>query len=378
MKKILYLIILLFLSCCSVKASDNRIYNDIYKEQFKMSGAESLKENMPKESLEILDNLGISGTSWDEISNLTPDKFFEEIINVSKEKTFSPISALVPVIAIILLNAIVDALKISFDNQNMSQIITVVSALCVCICIVTPIVKSISSIALIITCAAGFMLCYIPIMTGVMITSGQSLSATSYHVVMMGAGQIISQISANLLIPIMNTILGISVISAISPRLDLDKLCDLFHKTIKCVLGFSVSTFVGFLTVQSLVTSAADNIGSKTLKFALNNFVPIVGNALSDAFGTVNGCVKLLKSGIGAFGIIAGGAIFLPLIIECGVWIAFLNVCAVIGDMFELKRVCGLLRSSGKVMGTMLAIILCCMMILIVSTVIILIVGGGS
>ena len=91
MKKILYLIILLFLSCCSVKASDNRIYNDIYKEQFKMSGAESLKENMPKESLEILDNLGISGTSWDEISNLTPDKFFEEIINVSKEKTFSPI-----------------------------------------------------------------------------------------------------------------------------------------------------------------------------------------------------------------------------------------------------------------------------------------------
>lgn len=378
MKRILCLIVIALMSCFTVNAVDNRIYNDIYKEQFKLSGAESLKDEVPNETRKTLENLGISGTSWDEFARLTPDKFFNEIINIGKSKSFTPFSALIPVVAIILLNAVIETLKTSFAQQNISQIITVVSALCVCICIVTPIVKSISSMAAIIKCASGFMLCYIPVMTGIMLTSGQSLSATSYHVIMMGAGQVISQISANILVPIMNTILGISVVTSLSPRLDLDKLCDVFHKTIKCILGFSVSTFVGFLTVQNLVTSAADNIGSKTLKFALNNFVPIVGNALSDAFCTVNGCVKLLKSGIGAFGIIAGGTIFLPLIIECGIWIVFLNTCAVIGDVFELKRVCGLLRSSSKVMSTMLAIILCCMMILIVSTVIILTIGGSN
>ncbi len=378
MKKILYFfIIILFTSFFTVSAQHSKIYQDIYEEQFKLSGADKLEENLPEESSKILDSLGITGSNWKEISNLTPEKLFNEIIDTGKSKLSTPFSALLPVLAIILLNAIINTLKTSFGSQHMTEIITVVSALCVCLCIVNPIVKSISSMAIIIKCAAGFMLCYIPIMTGIMIATGQSISATSYHVVMMGAGQIISQISSNFLIPIMNTVLGISVISSLSPRLNLNSICDSFNKLIKWILGFMISTFVGFLTVQNIVTSSADNISCKTMKFALTNFVPIVGNALSDAFSTVNGCINLLKSGMGAFGILAGGAIFMPLIMECSAWIMFLNMCAVTSDIFEIKRVSGLLRSTSKVMGTMLAIILCCMMILIVSTVLILIVGGN-
>ena len=240
------------------------------------------------------------------------------------------------------------------------------------------IVKSISSMSYVIKGAAGFILCYIPIMTTIMIASGQSISATSYHIMMIAAGQVISQVSSNFLVPCMNTVLGISIVSSTSEILNLDRICDMFHKIIKWILGFSVSIFVGLLTLQNLVSSSADSIGSKTMKFALTSFVPVVGSALSDAFNTVEGCIKLLKSGVGAFGVIAGGAIFMPIIIECSIWIIFLHICVYFGEIFELTKICSILKSSSKVMETMFAVIFASMLVLAVSTVLMLVIGGNG
>ena len=46
---------------------------------------------------------------------------------------------------------------------------------------------------------------------------------------------------------------------------------------------------------------------NKSVKFVVSSFVPIVGTALGEAFGTVHSCAKVLRSGVGAFGILAIG-----------------------------------------------------------------------
>ncbi len=334
------------------------IFNNIYSEQFKISGADGLERSIPKESSEILEDMDIDVKDWKSITSVTPDKIFSQMKKIS-----SPFGSLMPVLAIILLNAIIHSIKTTFGSEHIGKIISSISTLCVCMSIVDPIVKSISSMSAVIKGAAGFILCYIPVMTTIMVASGQSISATSYHVMMIVAGQVISQVSSNFLVPCMNTVLGISIVSSTSEILNLDKICDMFHKITKWILGFSVSIFVGLLTLQNLVSSSADSIGSKTMKFALTSFVPVVGSALSDAFNTVEGCVKLLKSGVGAFGVIAGGAIFMPIIIECSVWIIFLHICVYFGEIFGLTKICSLLKSSSKVMETMFAIIFASMLL---------------
>lgn len=110
----------------------------------------------------------------------------------------------------------------------------------------------------------------------------------------------------------------------------------------------------------------------------IGSFVPVVGGALEDAFGTVQSCVKLLKSGVGAFGLLAGAFIFLPVILECVLWILTLSACSAIGEIFALKEITTLLKATTKVLETMLAIILCSMTVLMISTVLILVIGGGS
>lgn len=361
-----------------VSAQGNESQTDTYKQQIEFSGADKIKDELPKDTKNSLDRLGINEEDWEAVTKLTPDKIMSEIAVISKNSSRLPFNAALAALAVMLLCALVDSFKLSFAEKPLGGIAGVIGTICICVSIITPMVKCISHCANVIKCASGFMLCYIPVMAGIMSAAGQVISGASYYMLMMGAGELISQISTNLLVPLLNIFLGISVVSSISPKMNLRGICDVFNNIVKWTLSFIMSVFVGLITIQSIVGTAADSTGTKTIKFAINSFVPIVGGALSDALNTVQGCVKLLKSGVGAFALIASGIIFIPVIIECLIWLVSINVCASIGDMFELKQISGLLRASGKVITTMLAIILSCMTILLVSTAIMLIIGGTS
>ena len=86
----------------------------------------------------------------------------------------------------------------------------------------------------------------------------------------------------------------------------------------------------------------------------------------------------MLKSGVSAFGLLAGIIVFLPAILQCLLWQITLYLCAGIGDIFDLKEITSLLRAAANTISTMLAITICCMAVLTVSTVAMLIIGGGG
>ena len=59
----------------------NSITENIYNEQFNISGANKLKDYIPKESKKSLEEMGIYSGNFDEISNLNLEKI---IIGISK------------------------------------------------------------------------------------------------------------------------------------------------------------------------------------------------------------------------------------------------------------------------------------------------------
>lgn len=375
---LLLMLLLMAVLTLPVFAADAAEQNNIYNEQWKASGAEDLPNKLPEETQSQLNSIGISGADWSSIQSLTPDSLFASILNITGEKSKNPLKAAAAVIGIMLLCALLEGMKLSFGERQLSGVIGMVSTLCVCVIVVQPIVACIGDANNVIKAAAGFMLCTIPVITGIMIAGGQTVSAASYNMLMVGAGNVISMVASGFLVPLLNSFLALSIVSSVSPRLSLSGICDTFSKVTKWVLGFCMTVFVGLLTVQGLIGAAADSATSKTAKFVLSSFVPVVGSALGDAFTTVQSCVKLLKSGVGAFGLIAAGFIFLPSIIECLLWQITVNVCAAVGDIFELKQITGLLRAAGKVIGTIIAIMLCCATILMVSTVLMLMLGGDA
>lgn len=349
-----------------------------YEEQLQESGADKLEDSLPDDTRKILRELGVDGTDWKDISGISPENYFQKILGVFTGKAQNPLRVMVCVTAVILLCALLNGMKLSFGERPMGSVIGMVGTLCVCTIVVNPIVSCISGAADILKAASGFLLACVPVMAGIMIAAGQPVTAGSYSVLMAAAGNAVSLLSANFFAPMMNIFLALSVVASVAPDINLGGLCSVLNKAVKWIMGLCMTLFTGLLTMHSFVASSVDSSGSKTAKFIVSSFVPVVGNALGEALNTIGGCVKLLKSGVGAFGLLAGIFIFLPAVVECVLWVLTLTLCSGIGEMFGLREITALLKAAADVVSTMLAILLCCMAVLIVSTVLMLVIGGAA
>ena len=368
------LIILIFAFSTPVFAAEKQ--EDYYNQQLKQSGAENLPDHLPNDTRKALENLGVDGTNWKNITSITPENLFQQIISIIGGNTTEPLKAAVSVLAVMLLCALLNGLKLSFGERPMGGIIGMIGTLCVCTIVVQPIVYCIANAAEVIKAAAGFLLACVPVLVGIMVAAGQPVAAGSYNLLMVAAGNVISLVSANVLVPMLNIFLALSIVAAVSPGINLNGLCDAFSKAVKWVMGFCMTVFTALLTMHGIVSTALDSTGSKTAKFLVSSFVPVVGNALGEALHAINGCVKMLKSGVSAFGLLAGIFIFLPIIIQCITWLITINICAGISGIFDQKEITGVLKAVVTVLETMLSLILCCMAILTVSTVVMLVIGG--
>ena len=97
-----------------------------------------------------------------------------------------------------------------------------------------------------------------------------------------------------------------------------------------------------------------------------------------EAYKTVQGSVNLLKSGLGVFAIISIAFVFLPVILQCVLWIFTLTVGKSIAEVLDISKVKDLLEGICSVLSTLLAIVLCIMSIYIISTALVLLLGRGG
>lgn len=203
MKKIICMVLLLFLLAVPVQAQSVS-QEELYRQQYEDSGAADLPDELPEETREWMDSLGISSPDWQSILNLTPEKIFGQIGSTALQQSAAPVRALLSVLAVILLCALMNGMKLSFGDRPLSGVIGMVGTLCICTVVIQPIVTCIENVAFVIKGAAGFLLASIPILTGIMIAGGQTVSAGSYNLMMLGAGNVISVIASTVLVPLLN------------------------------------------------------------------------------------------------------------------------------------------------------------------------------
>lgn len=350
----------------------------IYNSQYEQSGADALLRELTPEVKKQLKDIGVTSPSWQELNSMSFFDIFGSIMNTIQQQSVTPLNCVVKIMGVVMLVALINSVKSSLGSLSLTAVLNSVATLTVSIILIQPVCQTIEYSTTIIKLSADFMLIFIPVMAGIMLTMGQSLQAAGSYTMVMGAGTAVSQISNNILVPLLNTFLGISVVSGISQRVNLSGFCELINKVLKWVLTFTMSVFTAILTMQSIISSSADSAGVKATRFAISSFVPLVGGALSEAYQTVRGCMGMLKSGVGVFAILATGTIYLPAIISCLLWLAAINIAIALAGVFDMGDIIKLLKSVTTVINSLIAILLCCMIIFIVSSAIMLMAGGVS
>lgn len=116
--------------------------------------------------------------------------------------------------------------------------------------------------------------------------------------------QIINMIITDVLIPFLMLGVGIAIVNNLSGKMELTKLIELIKKGIKWTLGIMLTFFVSVMTIQSMIAPVLDGAVGKSAKFALANFVPIVGGVLAESVNVVVGYSLVLKNVVGVAGLI--------------------------------------------------------------------------
>ena len=333
--------------------------------------------SLSDEAASRMERLGVSSADANALTNLSFEGIMGQLAAMARDSLNSPLKGLVTVTAVLILCAMLSAFKSSLSDDISSTVHTVAS-LCISCAVAIPAIGFISGAGGVISCSANLFLAYIPVVAVMMATSGKGVSAVSYHTSMVAAGQGVARVCSDIILPFMNVFLGVSITAGISPETRLNGFLALISKVTKWLLAFVMTVFTAVLAMRQTASGAVDSVASRTARFALSSFIPVVGGALSEAFRSVQGSITLLKSGLGIFVIIAIAVTLLPTVLQGLGWSLCIFIGKAVAEALGVDGCAKLLEAIGTVFSTLIAVLLCVMSVFIIATAAAFTIGGDS
>lgn len=320
------------------------------EELYEKSGVGGLYEALDQETQELLDQAGAGeGVLGDGLSGRN---LFEIFSGLVQEKLTAPLKALAALVAVCVLCRI----ACCFEEGELAGTARLVGCAACGMILAGPAVGLLAACQRVTESAGLFLGAAAPVYAGLLAATGSIATGSGYSFLAMLAGEGIPVLAAGFLLPLLRVYLGVSVASAVSGA-KLSKLTTSLYNFVKWALVTAVTVFAGVLSVQTALNSQVDAATAKAVKLALSSGVPIVGGALGDAVSALQNSVQMVKSGAGAFGVLAAICIFLPSMLECLLWTAVCMAGQVAADLLEASEVSALLGAFAGAVRMVLAVL---------------------
>ena len=134
--------------------------------QIEASGAQELAEQAPEEAKEIMAQLNLQQLDYRQLLSLTPAQLWNVCREVFSQKIHTPLLLLGTLIAIILICAAMDALKVGFNAKGLDKVFSSVAVLCVVAAVLEPVTDCIQKTSQAISQSSQFMNGFIPVFCG--------------------------------------------------------------------------------------------------------------------------------------------------------------------------------------------------------------------
>ncbi len=231
-------------------------------------------------------------------------KLLNEAINLLFGEIKGSISMLIKLVVTAVLSGVLCNLKLSKVEGGTAQVSFFACYSLVAAMVINSFYELLSFSSSTVDSLRIFMQSLIPALAAV-ISAGGSVSLAAYTPVLFGTMQIIAHIAQNVFLPLIFTVTALSVVNNLSERFHITKLVELLRQILKWGLGLLLTVFVGLLGIQGVSTAFLDGVAGKTVKYALCNFVPVVGGVLADSASAVLYSMGIVKNTLGIAGIVA-------------------------------------------------------------------------
>lgn len=339
MKRFLIILTLFFAVpniCFAAEKNDD--YDD-YLKSFDTSAFELLDDD----TNQFLELLGILDFNYENLSSISVKSIFEHIWKIISQHSDGPLKSGLMVIVFILLASFFRSFGSEIGSSDMSATFSTVSTLIISIFLTYNLTDCIGLCCSAIKLCSNFSFAFFPAFCIIVATSGAAMTSMSVNTALLILAQGLNYISENIFVPVTNCFLALGICSGIRHELNLNGTISMLKKLITTAISTVSAVFVSILSVKTAVASRADALGLRSIRFAINSVVPVIGSSISEGLLSIQSYSSLIKTSVGIVGIIAVAGIFLPALIEVNLWrfiLALASMCAeLFGDNASVKAV---------------------------------------
>lgn len=358
------------LSCSAAEPTEQNDFIQFVEDSAEELWKEELEDNLPQNAKGILEKGKVD--SFSDLLSMNPKELASFLRETLVQKRNAPFALLARLTGMILLCAALNTLQKTGISSQMKELFSVTAAVCIASLLSAPILDCIQRTVEALRQSAVFTMSFAPVMSGIMIAGGNPTSAGVYHMVLFFCSEILSELAAQTLIPLLNIYLALCLVSPLAPFLQIGKITTVIKRVVCWGLGILATVFVGILSLQTVIGNGGDSLIMKTSKFVVSSMIPIIGSTISEALGAAKSCLHLLKGVVGSIGILAAVLTFLPVLLEVGIWYCMVHAVAWIGAILDVGEISEILSCVAQTFSILLAMVCSFMLMFLVSTTLIL------
>lgn len=353
MKKIILILLMIFITSANVRALE--INNTTVNNQEKVETEQIERfydyiSNM-KTKYELMKDLDAKTYVKDFIKTGDGKVSTKKIINalglyIVKEVVAS-LKLLALLVVIALICALLTNLQKAFSGEGVSNIAYFACYSMLIIIMAKSFYIGIDTARSTMKEMTDFMTAIIPILIMLIASVGGFVEAALMDPIIIGAITISGKIFMDIIIPIICMTFVLQFVNNMSEEYKISKLTKLLNQIAMWTQGIVMTIFIGIVTIRGISAKTIDEVTAKTAKFAVDNFVPIVGKSLSDAIGAVAGYSILLKNALSSLGLVILIAIVIFPIIKLLIMSLLYKLTAALIEPISDSRLVNCISSAG-------------------------------
>ena len=139
----------------------------------------------------------------------------------------------------------------------------------------------------------------LPLLLTLLTAVGGSASSALLHPVVVAASGSMVYLAREVILRLVMCTCAVTTVNHLSDRAHLTRMAHLLRSAVCWLLGVSFTVFLGAMSMQGVCSASIDGVAIRAAKYAVDNFVPVVGGMFSDTMDTLVGCTLIVKNALG-------------------------------------------------------------------------------
>lgn len=276
-----------------------------------------------------------------------------------KNMFFSEVKTSLRIVSIILVLALLSSILKSLDNSFASGAVTQIATYIIFIVMVSLTIVGFKDVVEIcyqsIDRTLSLMQIIMPILISFLLLIGFPITSTTLNPIFLGGVTFINVVFKKFLFASMIVAFGVLIINNISKNLKLKRMFSFIKQFNLVSIGAMFTVYLGLVSIQGLYVTTFDKFSMKTAKFAVGNFIPVVGGFLSDSIDIILSSSQLIKNIFGGIGLVILVGICIVPIIKIFSMILVYKAAAVVVEPVGEESMSNFLNEVANLMVIMLA-----------------------